>query len=209
MPQCASPCERCFVCEDIQLFRIPRELWSIYSCCCCEQTNPTGQVWSLRHVLSPPNQPCAKAKLDHPCDFSCKLPGTRWTNTCNSCLVVRAQRLPGQLFPQRNKELPPPDKPFPVCRREAAPAADGMSKGTLQPPGYTEVHRIRRDASRSAEGAGWHHLKASITFLKGYCYRGELLTNVVPIFKEEGLENYRLVRLISVSVDSGGHFYRS
>lgn len=54
--KCLSSCERCFVYADIQLSRIPRELGSLYSCCCCEQTNPTGQVWSQRNVLSPSNQ---------------------------------------------------------------------------------------------------------------------------------------------------------
>lgn len=54
-------------------------------------------------------------------------------------------------FPRENHdELLPSDKPCPVCRREAAPAADEMSKETLQPPGYTERHGIRWDASRSA-----------------------------------------------------------
>lgn len=155
MSRCACPCERCFVYADIQLFRIPRELWSIFSCCCCEQRNPTGHVWSLMHVLSPSNQPYAKAKLDHLSDLSCKLPGTRQANTLNSWLVVLNNSLVGY-FPRENQEeLLPPGKPCPVCRRDEASAADKMSKGTLQARGYTE-HGIRREAPRSAEGAGWY-----------------------------------------------------
>lgn len=94
------------------------------------------------------------------------------------------------ISPEKTTKNFPQDKPSPVCSREAASAADERSKRTLQPPGYTEVHGIRQDAARSAEGSGRHHFKASITLLKSYYYRGECLANVIPIFKEEGLENY-------------------
>lgn len=121
MSPCASPCERCFMYADIQLFMIPREVRSIYTCCCCEQTNPTGQVRSLRRVLSPSNQAYAKAKMDHPCDFSYKLPGTMQASTCSSCLVVCAKWLPGGLFSQRKPwRASPPRQTLPSLQERSS-----------------------------------------------------------------------------------------
>lgn len=175
MSQCASPCERCFVYADIQLFRIPGELWSIYSCCCCEQTNPTGQVRSLRHVLSPSNQPYAEAKLDHPCDFSCKLPSTRWANTCNSCLVVCAKWFPGWLFPQRK-----PWRASPL--RQALPSLQERSstRSRWNEQGNTSATRIYRTP--------WDQMgciqECLIPISRLLSPFWELLTNVILVFKE-------------------------
>lgn len=161
MSQRASPCERCFVHADIQLFRIPRELWSkVSTVVVVNKQIPLDRyrVWGMYSHLTRLMQRVkwiihVILAISFLAQHEHLHVTVIWWSVLNDSVI----------FPEKTmRSFSPQTNPS----QFAGQKRDETSQGTLQPPGYKEIHGIRWDASRSAEGAGWHHFKASINFLK-------------------------------------------